>query len=320
VTRWFSLEGIAMKSHVLGFALLSASAIVASAPAQAQNGSFTRSFVSSTGVDTNPCTITAPCASFAQAYTKIGANGIVAALDPGKYGPIAITGPVTINGNGWAAITVQTNGSGITINASSGNVILIGLEIDGGGSTNSNGIYFEAGGTLEVLNSSINNLPNGILVEPISGSIHVFIKDTTVLNSSNAGIYVAPQQGAYVNVEIDQVTTTLNDYGMYFDATRTTTGGMETLIMNSHVMDNYTAGIYCTAGTQYINAIITNTTAILSGGDVTLNGQVGVELSGDKIQNFAGAQGNTGIPATSDGTNFIYNNVNQSLIINGGTK
>jgi hypothetical protein len=72
--------------------------------AHAQNGTLTRSFVSSTGVDTNPCTITQPCATFATAYTKIGANGIIAALDPGKYGPLtgtsAITGPVTINGNG----------------------------------------------------------------------------------------------------------------------------------------------------------------------------------------------------------------------------
>jgi hypothetical protein len=86
-----------MKSHVLGLALLSAIAIVASVPAQAQNGSLTRSFVSSAGVDTNACTIAAPCATFAHAYTAIGANGIIAALDPGKYGPITITGPVTIH-------------------------------------------------------------------------------------------------------------------------------------------------------------------------------------------------------------------------------
>src|SRR5580704_17769947 len=104
-TRRFRSEGIVMKSYVLGFALLSAIAVVAGAPAQAQNGTLTRSFVSSAGVDTNPCTITQPCASFAVAYTKIGANGIIAALDPGKYGPLTITGPVTVNGNGWSAIT-----------------------------------------------------------------------------------------------------------------------------------------------------------------------------------------------------------------------
>src|ERR1700733_2430271 len=123
-----------MKSHAVGFALLSViAALVAGAPAQAQNGALTRSFVSSTGVDTNPCTITQPCASFAQAYTKVGANGIIAALDPGKYGPLNITSPVTVNGNGWATITAPAQNSGIIISPSSGNVILTGLEIDGAG-------------------------------------------------------------------------------------------------------------------------------------------------------------------------------------------
>src|SRR5580704_4264114 len=100
--------------------------LLPTAPAQAQNGSLTRSFVSSAGIDTNACTIAAPCATFAHAYTAIAANGIIAALDPGKYGPIAITGPVTINGNGWAAITGPAGNTAITINAGSGNVILTG--------------------------------------------------------------------------------------------------------------------------------------------------------------------------------------------------
>src|SRR3984885_5333320 len=125
VTRLFSLEGIAMKSPIFGLALLSVAAVVASAPAQAQNGSLTRSFVSSAGVDSNPCTITQPCATFAQAYTKIGANGIVAALDPGKYGPLTITGPVTINGNGWSAITGPNEGTAISISAKAEDKVIL---------------------------------------------------------------------------------------------------------------------------------------------------------------------------------------------------
>ena len=81
-----------MKSHVLGLVLFSAAAIIANTPTHAQNGTLTRSFVSSAGVDSNSCTITAPCATFAQAYSKISANGIIAALDPGKYGPLNIVG------------------------------------------------------------------------------------------------------------------------------------------------------------------------------------------------------------------------------------
>src|ERR1700728_3880072 len=158
-------------------ALLAATAIVASAPAQAQNGSLTRSFVSSAGLDTNACTIAAPCATFAHAYTVIGANGIIAALGAGKYGPIAITGPVTINGNGWAAITAPAQGNGITITAGSGNVTLTGLEIDGAGAA-LNGIVFNSGGNLAVKNCLLKDFiadtqngqtGNGILIAPPTG-------------------------------------------------------------------------------------------------------------------------------------------------------
>src|SRR5580692_4645864 len=141
--------GATMRQRVLSLALL-AITLALTLPAQAQNGTLTRSFVSSGGLDTNSCMITAPCASFAEAYTKVGANGIIAALDPGK------SGPVTINGNGWAAITGTAQGNGITINAVSGNVALIGLEIDGAAAAY-NGIVFNSGSTLTVTNCIVQN-------------------------------------------------------------------------------------------------------------------------------------------------------------------
>jgi hypothetical protein len=179
-----------MKSRVLGFALLSLVAIVASAPAQAQNGTLTRSFVSSAGSDSNPCTITQPCQSFAEAYTKIGANGIIAALDPGKYGPITIIGPVTINGNGWAAITATAQGKGITISAGPNDkVTLEGLAIDGAG-VGSEGIEFDNGGGLKVLNCSIKNtVDNGIFVEAFS-AMSLLVSNTFISETSGAGIYI----------------------------------------------------------------------------------------------------------------------------------
>jgi hypothetical protein len=179
-----------MKFHLFGFTLLSAATIVASAPAQAQNGSLTRSFVSSTGLDSNACTITAPCATFAQAYTKIGANGIIAALDPGKYGPINITGPVTINGNGWAAITGPASAVAITINAVSGNVALIGLEIDGAGAADT-GILYNSGSRLSIRDCTIQNFVfDGIKFAPASTS-DIFVSNTLTANNGGDGIFVS---------------------------------------------------------------------------------------------------------------------------------
>jgi hypothetical protein len=205
-----------MKSYVFGCALLSAIAIVASVPAHAQNGTLTRSFVSSTGVDTNACTITAPCASFAQAYTKVSANGIIAALDPGKYGAITIIGPVTINGNGWAAITGTPGANGITVNAGpSDNITLIGLEIDGAGA-GYNGIVFSSGGNLTVTGCTVQSFVNdnmeddvtgnGILLQPSSSTGKFRITNTTISNN-DFGINYTPKVAAFDGV-IDHVAVT----------------------------------------------------------------------------------------------------------------
>src|ERR1700728_4061142 len=175
MTRWSVRRGIAMHLHLFGFALLSATVTVASIQAHA-SGTLTRTFVSSTGVDTNPCTIAQPCATFAAAYSAVQANGIVAALDPGKYGPLSITMPVTINGNGWAAITGTAGingmiGAGISINVGAGAVVLTGLEIDGAGASN-NGIY---------LNSTLSGNP-----------LALNIVDCRVYNFINSGIAIQP--------------------------------------------------------------------------------------------------------------------------------
>src|SRR5258708_995940 len=143
-------------SHiVLPLTVLTATLALA-LPAQA---SLTRTFVSAAGSDANPCTITQPCATFAHAYSLTAANGIVAALDPGKYGPLTITGPVTINGYGWAAITAPAARNGITITAGGrDNVPLIGLETARAGA-GYNRIVLNPAGSLTVTNLTLQTFP-----------------------------------------------------------------------------------------------------------------------------------------------------------------
>jgi hypothetical protein len=242
-----------MKSNVILFALLSLTAIVANAPAQAQTGMLTRSFVSSSGVDANACIITAPCASFAQAYTKVGANGIVAALDPGKYGPINITSPVTINGNGWAAITAPAGGNGITINASSGSVILNGLEIDGAGAAY-NGIALDSADSLTVSNCTVQNFiqnpttlssltGNGIIMAPTSSALALAITNTTLSNNAASGVSYFPEAGGTVtNGLIDHVIAQANGNGI---SVATGLGGATVInVSNSIASNNRAVGIF----------------------------------------------------------------------------
>jgi hypothetical protein len=244
-----------MRHATIVVAALALAVVFQGAPAQAQNGTLTRSFVSSAGVDSNPCTITEPCATFARAYTAIAANGIIAALDPGKYGSLTITGPVTINGNGWAAITALPQNNGITINAGSGKVILTGLEIDGAG-TGYNGIVFNTGSSLTVSNCILQNFLNstangnnfitgiGILMQPSSGTFRFAITNTTASNNGYAGINYQPQSGSTVATGvIDHVVTINNEQGILIDTNATDSGSTTVAISNSVASDNSVYGI-----------------------------------------------------------------------------
>jgi nitrous oxidase accessory protein NosD len=235
-----------------------AAAIALALPAQA--GSLTRSFVSSSGVDSNPCTIPQPCATFAAAYAAVEANGIVAALDPGKYGSLAnITTGVTINGNGWSAITAQANGNGITINAGSANVTLIGLEIDGAYAAY-NGIVVNSAGSLTVTNCTLQKFTldnnddvttgNGILIQPTSGTIDFIITDTTVSHGGNTGIYYLPPSGSPgANGVIDHVAAASNTKGIQIDASGTSGGTTIVTVSNSSVSGN-NVGVFFDASSQ----------------------------------------------------------------------
>jgi hypothetical protein len=277
VSRLFSLGGIVMKSHVLGSALLSAIAIGANAPAHAQSGTLTRSFVSSSGLDTNSCMITAPCQTFAEAYTKIGANGIIAALDPGKYGPINIIGPVTINGNGWAAITAPAEGNGgITISAGSNdNVTLTGLEIDGAGAA-TNGIAFSTGNSLTVTNCVVKDFAGAAIQFAPYNTSSVLIKNTIVTNSQY-GIYIARSNDAFVTAALDEITASNNSYGVYIYNstifTLTNQQPVEASISNSHIDNNISYGLYL-AGSSLAatTAVLKNATINQTPNPISMNG------------------------------------------------
>jgi Right handed beta helix region len=205
-----------MRRIILPSALLTTT-LVLSLSAQAA-GSLTRTFVSSAGSDSNPCTVLAPCATFAVAYAATAANGIIAALDPGKYGPLTITGPITINGNGWAAITAPAAGNGITINAQLGDAVtLTGLEIDGA-DAGSIGIMFNSGKFLTVDNSVISDVTGaGIQFLPNAAS-ELLVSNTVVANIGNTGIQVRPSGGdssIHIKASLRGVVVYNNIYGIY---------------------------------------------------------------------------------------------------------
>jgi large repetitive protein len=265
-------------------------------------GGLTRTFVSSSGVDTNPCTVTAPCATFAQAFTLTQPTGIIAALDPGKYGPLTITYPVTVNGNGWAAITATPQGNGITINADVGNVILTGLEVDGAGAAY-NGIVFNSGASLTVSNCIVQDFisnnsvtGNGIMIAPTSGTIDFTIVNTIALNNASAGIHYLPASGSATTIgAIDHVTVANNAIGIAVDLSAASGGSAAVTISNSVANNNSSDGIVTAsaAGTVIVTvdrdevssngigvSVGANTSVLLSRSVIANNSTYGISNSG----------------------------------------
>ena len=123
-----------MRNTALSLAVATvAASLLPAVPAQAQN---TRSFVSGSGLDTNACSLTAPCRTFAGAISKTNAGGEITVLDTAGYGPVTITKAISIINPGGveAGIAVQSGGTGIFVNAGPNDaVILKGLIINGAG-------------------------------------------------------------------------------------------------------------------------------------------------------------------------------------------
>jgi virginiamycin B lyase len=284
-------------------------------------GGLTRTFVSSAGVDTNPCTVTAPCATFAQAYTLTQPTGIIAALDPGKYGPLTITYPVTVNGNGWAAITGTAQGNGITVNADVGNVILTGLEVDGAGAAY-NGIVFNSGASLTVSNCIVKDFisnnsvtGNGIMIAPTSGAVDFTIVNTVALNNASAGIHYLPATGSAAAIgAIDHIIAANNAIGIAVDLSATSGGSAAVTISNSTANNNTSDGVVAASTGDTVTVTADHDEISSNGTGVSIGANTSVLLSRSVIaENSTYGISNSGIAASSQ-DNRIAGNGNGNVV------
>ena len=195
-----------MSRSIFIAAALALAVALPAAPAQAAG----RTFVSAAGNDSNPCTITLPCRNLQAAYNAVAANGQVEVLDPGNYGSLTITGPVNIQGHGWAGMSANT-GAAITITSlgATDKIAISGVVLDGLGIVGTTGIQFNSGGTLNVRDSVIRNFTKyGIQFEPSSsGASQLFVSNTLVSDNGDNGTFIEPSgsgttQGVLNRVEV----------------------------------------------------------------------------------------------------------------------
>jgi hypothetical protein len=125
--------------RAIAFLLATTIATLSASPAAAATSQ--RTFVASTGIDVNPCSLSQPCRTFARALTQTNAGGEIVVLDSAGYGPVTIAKAVSIvAAPGAHAGITASSGDAITVNAPDATVVLRGLSITGQGATN--GIHY----------------------------------------------------------------------------------------------------------------------------------------------------------------------------------
>ena len=181
----------------------------------------TRTWISGVGDDVNPCSRTAPCKTFAGAISKTASGGIIDVLDPGGFGAVTITKPITLEsvGNVGSILASGTNGVVINVPGATATVVIRGLSIDGAGTTlGTNGVRVLAVGKLIIEDSTIENFSsNGVDFESSTANSQLVINNTTINSITNgsinaAGVFV---QSAGAAATLNRARITQNNYGVF---------------------------------------------------------------------------------------------------------
>jgi hypothetical protein len=164
----------------------------------------TRTWVSGVGMDSNPCSRTAPCQTFAGAIGKTAAGGEISVLDPHGYGSVTITKSITINGEGsLSSILAASAGTlGISVNAGASDVVYLkNLDINGA-TTGSTGISWAAGNALILDKVRIYNFVNYGVNMNKSASGFFSMTNSSITNCVAGGINAQTSSGL-LRAEID---------------------------------------------------------------------------------------------------------------------
>ena len=184
------------------------------------NSSAQRSWVSAvSGNDSNPCTVTSLCLTFAAALTNTTAGGEIDVLTLGDYGPVTITKAISIydDGAGTAGALTTSGTSGITINAGANDAVnLRGLSFNGLTASGASGVNFISGARLHIEKCSFQSFAtSGITFAPGGGSaatVAMVIEDTTLINNT-VGLSIRPTGGIAANVALRRIKLDKNISG-----------------------------------------------------------------------------------------------------------
>jgi hypothetical protein len=208
-----------MKVLVLLPFICAACQALLAAPAHAQS---TRTWVSGVGSDSNPCTRTAPCQTWAGAFANTVAGGEIDALDPGGFGALTISKSITLDGGGGQVASVLVAGTnGINVAAGATDIVIIRnvrfQGILGNGSNPSgagiNGISFTSGAKLILDHVDINGFSANCIVMANTNIATLNVKDSTMENCAAGAILISPS-GVTANVMVSNTSMAFSRFGV----------------------------------------------------------------------------------------------------------
>jgi hypothetical protein len=295
------------------------------APASAQA---TRTWVSATGLDSNPCSRTQPCLTFAGALGKTLAGGEINCIDAGGYGTVTITQSITIDCQGTLGSTLASSATGMTINGANIVVVLRNLTIDGAPPNlpGTIGVRILQAAQVNIENVRIQGFragsPNGfgIRIEPTSGTVVVYIADSIISHNgagfTGGGMHVAPTGSAAVALFLDNVEVNNNRSGILYNNGNTTSSASTLSIRSSTLSANAIVGLQATSGSNALGVMLDDVVIDAGGTGFQASGTgVAVRVGGSVITRNNVAVLNTSASVQSFKTNQIDLNGNNSTPI-----
>ena len=251
-------------------------------------------FVSGVGDDTNPCSRTAPCKTFAGAISQTGPGGEIDCIDLGGFGTVTITKAITIDCQGAMGYILASATNGINVSAAATDlVILRNLGINGAGTTPGiRGINIVSASAVTIENVKVFNFSQQAIADTRTTPGTLTIINTDTHTNLGAGLGTAPSGGA-LNVFIDGMHSFDNGYGVALGP------NTSAMIRNSDFTGNTTAGIDNEGA-----LIVAVDTAITGNGTGVLNQSNGITrlANTDIVMNTTAINNATGFVVTY-GTN-----------------
>jgi len=256
--------------------------------APAAHAQATRTWVSGVGDDVNPCSRTAPCKTFAGTISKTAEGGEINAIDPGGFGTLSVTKGITVDGTGVLAGVLNSSTNGFIVNAPNADVVLRGLDIDGGNPLSGScayggvdGVKVIAARSVRIEHSSITHQAKAIELLPGATNTSVFVNDVDISDNC-AGIVAGGS--ASLNVHASTITNS----GVALSVADGTTAWLSSTTIFGNAL-----GLQ-TTGTGVLNDFGDNRVA-----GNTVDGTATTSLVAPPVAGPAGPAGPAGAPGTA---------------------